>query len=249
MWGAFFSGTRVKGWRFETFFSKFVTDPARTLIVVYSHGTSYNNLRFRCQDTGPPPFFRDRLAGSDIEGLRLIVFYHCSFVRGGAHEKHQQWRVEELGWAVDTFLAHGVPARHIVLSGGSLGATISLVYATQHPGKVNSVIAFAPGNGIGYLYAKESYAVEMRQSLWQAALKGLDVPALVYGFEGDRFAPIGDLTFLSRKPSVDLKIIRKSDGKISCGSNPHACHGAESFVTSELPYIKQFLRRQVIASH
>ena len=87
----------------------------------------------------------------------------------------------------------------------------------------------------------------MRQSLWEAALKGLEVPALVYGFEGDQFSPIGDLAFLARKPSVDLKIVRKSDAKISCGRRPHYCHGAPSFATSELPDIKQFLRRQVIA--
>ena len=107
------------------------------------------------------------------------------------------------------------------------------------------MIAFAPGNGIAYAYSKASYKVEMRQSVWEAELKGLEEPALVYGFEGDRWAPIRDLAFLSRIPSVDLRIVRKSDGKISCGRRPHACAGRQSFVTSELPYIERFLRRQV----
>lgn len=167
------------------------------------------------------------MAGSGIEGLRLIVLYHCTLTRGGNHETHRQWRVKELGQALDTFLAHGVLARHIVLSGTSTGAAIALVYATQYPGKANGVIAFAPGNGVAHAYSQASYEVEMRQSVWQTSLKGLEMPALVCGFEGDRLAPIGNLAFLSRKPSVDLKIIRKSDSKISYGSNPHACHGEE----------------------
>jgi hypothetical protein len=119
---------------------------------------------------------------------------------------------------MERFVALGVPPQEIVVAGQSFGGSAALIFAAQNPDRLNSVIVLLPGRGLAK-FGRDLRVGNMR-CRWQSVIRGIAVPALIYGVEGDDISPLQNLEFLAGNRSIERRRIANRNGGTLCDVEP-----------------------------
>lgn len=198
-------------------------DPANTVVLIHNHGSILDRQTDACDmgklnagSSSMPHLFHD-LHGKTIAGKTVLVEGFCSTMRGDydtdtkTGELKIVKRARAIAGRAKEYVAAGVPAKQIFLTGQSAGAWASLMVKAETPDAVNSVIAFS---------AAFAGRWRVRNAPWQAirdeGIRGLQkasrLDALVYSIQNDEYELPEHHAFLDAIPGVERTVL--SDLKV-----------------------------------
>jgi pimeloyl-ACP methyl ester carboxylesterase len=189
------------------------TDPARSVVLIFSHGTYRPQRRHQCnEDRDVPAVLREMAAANG-----WVVQYLCSAATDdGVEGSYTYKRADEILAAVAAQRARGVPARRIFLLGHSAGGWSSLMAARKDPSGFNAVIAFAPAfagvrnwSGSGaHCESERGLCPQWRSELMPRQMKYIReakrIDALIFAYSDDQFDRPAELAPLESIPGVRI---------------------------------------------
>lgn len=176
-------------------------EPARAVVLIFSHGTYRPQRRHHCnEDRDVPAVVRDVARDNG-----WTVQYLCSAATDdGIDGSYTYKRADEILAAAAALRAKGVPARHIFLLGHSAGGWSSLMAARKDASGFNAIVAFAPAFA-GPRYEEAQFPkwrreLAPRQTAYLRQAKRID--ALIFAYSDDDFDRPSELAPLESIPGV-----------------------------------------------
>jgi pimeloyl-ACP methyl ester carboxylesterase len=177
------------------------TDPARSVVLIFSHGTYRPQRRHQCnEDRDVPAVLREMAAANG-----WVVQYLCSAATDdGVEGSYTYKRADEILAAVAAQRALGVPAQRIFLVGHSAGGWSSLMAARKDASGFNAIVAFAPAfagpRHEETQYPKWRRELAPQQTAYLRQAKRID--ALIFAYSDDDFDRPSELAPLEAIPGV-----------------------------------------------
>lgn len=181
-----------------------------TKVLIFNMGASASGVRSKCDDFTVPASIKAMIK------LDVKIYIPCSQVTEPfitavlpwMYKKHSFMRADELESEIDKLLSAGVSKDNIFLSGQSQGGWVSILAAARYPEKFNSIIAFAPGPGLGEMkYSFFSRREMNRQFHYDEVSKAEKIKGLIFYYENDSYGKPEELSFLPEKYGPDLRLI------------------------------------------
>ncbi|MBL8835489.1 MAG: DUF4189 domain-containing protein, partial [Alphaproteobacteria bacterium] len=234
-----------------------IDDPERAIVVIHSHGSLPTREADPCEmDRVNAPFgvpsVIDALEGETIAGRRVVVDGFCTPTRIGPMDPNTGLRtpkviprMREIAARAAAYVAAGVPAQQILLSGHSAGGWASLLVERERPDLIAGVIAFAPA-AFGVAATRPPPVEAARRRRYADLTATAALRALVFGFAGDAFETADDLAVLARVPGVAFVAVPADaiDGR-PCAFAPHQRVRDPCFAETQAERIRRFIAAQV----
>lgn len=257
-----------------------VENPAQKVIVIYNHGNGAEfeggdclpeELDYIWTEYGGTPSFLANLSGEKIFGKTVLVYAFCSNEFRGDFTRwswtvpipypgvsKQEKRRKAIESVVDRFLALGVPAKQIFITGYSAGGWASLTIAATSSDKVNAAIAFGPGVAAKWWPRDDGWKA-YREERVKEIESGKQLNALVFTHPDDPYERPDTLAFLKKFEGVEFIELPKNPKKLNgqwCryADNPevlmrdgHDIYQATCFHTYA-PRIREYIERRLKAA-
>lgn len=180
-----------------------LAEPARAVILIFSHGTVRPQYRHRCNEASDVPQVLHDVAAAN----GWTVYYLCSTATDdGVAGSYTYKRADEILAAVAAQRARGVAARRIFLLGHSAGGWSSLMAARKDHSGFNAIIAFAPAFA-GPRYEEAQYPKWRRELAPQQIAhlrEAKRIDALIFAYSDDEFDRPSELAPLESVPGIRI---------------------------------------------
>lgn len=232
-----------------------IANPKSKAVVLFLHGSMVEKLDDTCDPNGETTGFSvpevvRALAGTKISGLEVVVFAPC---HGRATQMGEPLKIDQRVNAIEQTLQElgsaGVDPSHIFLVGQSAGGWAALLHQKRHPGRVNSIIAFAPAFAGKKRWRPDNW--QQRHEEQSAELMtAKSISALVFAFENDEYNTPEDLAFLSQiQGTTLLRMPEKAIAGVTCEipffSSSHSQAYRECFSSTQSDVLLNFLRQHL----
>jgi pimeloyl-ACP methyl ester carboxylesterase len=230
-----------------------IADPRNTIVLIYTHGSDIAgrpdtcNMRQVNAPAGVPDVIHV-LNGSTIQQRRVVVDGYCTpssttrYSRESMlREPKVMQRARDLAGRARAYVAMGVPARQIFLSGTSAGGWASLHVLRENPGVYGGAVVFAPATA-GPTAGRPPREVESRRQQVLLLQNARRLDAMVFAFERDTYENPEALRFLANVPGVRFEQ-RPSDqiDGVRCTMPPHVLVRDACFATTQEARIRGFI--------
>lgn len=228
-------------------------DPSDDILLVYSPGSGPEFVPDRCNSNDDVPDVVRSLEERRIAGRTVRVFAFCGPSRVGEYvhellsgEPKVAKRARDIEDLVDRLTAAGLSGRNIFLVGHSAGAWASLLVARGGNVDVNAVIGFAPAFAGPQATRPPGWSdLHREQSAYLQTAASLD--ALIFAFEGDRYAEVSDLELVVSAPGIDfVRVSRWAYDDFTCKlTAPHRSAFTQCFEDFAAPRIRTFIEQRL----
>jgi pimeloyl-ACP methyl ester carboxylesterase len=191
------------------------------------------------------------LDGTVIAGRRVVVDGFCPPTRVGVMDPQigqlskLHPRALDLGRRAAAYVAAGVPARQIILSGHSSGGWAALMVERERPDVIGGAIAFAPA-AFGTAGTRPPLTQQVRRMRYAELHNVARLRALVFGFAGDEFESADDLQVLAlTRGVIFVPIPNQGPAGRRCILPPHSRVRDPCFSETQGARIRAFIAARV----
>ena len=210
-----------------------VDNPKEKIILIHNHGRNAEFEKDECQPEeidyiwlGGVPSIIANLSGEKISGKTVLVYALCADTFRGDYTRwsttvpvpypgasKQEKRQKVILGIVEKFLALGVPARQIFLSGYSAGAWASIALTATASDKVNAAIAFGPAFAYKW-WRRDKGWTALRSKQVELIQSAEDIKALVFAHPDDPYEDPKSLAFLRVFDGVEFIELPKNPKRL-----------------------------------
>lgn len=219
-----------------------ISDPARSIVILYTAGSMRNDVTDPCRPMGGAPPIILHQAGTEIVGKRVLIHGYCSSATGKLPDQSMsEARAPDLERVVGQHLDQGVPPNQIFVAGHSMGGWAALLVGARGNVDIAGFIALAPANGVWIKSERGSLhdGVVARQKTSVDGLRRLD--GLVFALFGDSSNSPADLEHLADIPGVEFVA---SEG---CTYDPHEAPLYDCFWHRYEDLVRAYIEKRVLA--
>lgn len=234
-----------------------IADLANTIVIIHSHGSRPAAEVDPCEmDRVNAPYgvpnVIHALDDTAIGGRRVRVDGFCTPTRVGQVDPRTGQmmgkiipRVREIGERAAAYVAMGVPARQIILSGHSAGGWASLLVERQRPELIGGVIAFAPA-AFGVAATRDAATAQARERRYADLTAAAQLCALIFGFAEDTYETADDLRVFAAIAGVDFVAIpQPGPAGRRCALSPHGRVRDTCFAETQAARIRTFIAARI----